>query len=97
MHAVILKEGESNGYAIIQRICDLSDGQLEWSEGVLYPVLHRLERQGLISSHWATADTGRRRKVYKLKAQGNRELATQRAQWSLVDATLRQLWGGTPA
>ena len=93
----VLKEGESYGYAIIQRVRDLSGGQLEWSEGMLYPVLHRLERQGLIASRWVKGDTGRRRKVYKIKPPGQKLLAKQRAQWSLVDATLRQLWEGTPA
>ena len=93
----VLKEGESYGYAIIQRVRELSGGQLEWSEGMLYPVLHRLERQGLIASSWSKASTGRRRKSYKIKAQGKKAIATHRAQWTLVDATLKQLWEGTPA
>ena len=48
----ILAEGESYGYAILQRVTDLSDGQLQWSDGMLYPLLHRLERLGQVESTW---------------------------------------------
>ena len=58
----VLADGESYGYEIIQRIRELSGGSIEWSEGMLYPVLHRLERDGLIRSEWKRAETGRERK-----------------------------------
>lgn len=92
----ILAEGESYGYAIIQRIHDLSDGALELSDGTLYPVLHRLDDDGLISSTWRTADTGRRRKYYALTAKGRKALEAERKQWLRVDAVLAQLWGFEP-
>ncbi|HZL13994.1 MAG TPA: PadR family transcriptional regulator, partial [Verrucomicrobiae bacterium] len=60
----ILAGGESYGYEIIQKVRELSGGQIEWSDGMLYPVLHRLERDGLIESEWKEADTGRQRKYY---------------------------------
>src|SRR5215470_3384002 len=63
----ILEEGESYGYAIIQRVRDLSGGAIEWTDGMLYPVLHRLEAQGHIRSVWRTSDVGRRRKYYALR------------------------------
>jgi PadR family transcriptional regulator PadR len=50
MILAILAEGESYGYAITRRVRELSGGQMEWTDGMLYPVLHRLERQGLIKS-----------------------------------------------
>jgi PadR family transcriptional regulator PadR len=62
----ILSEGDSYGYAIIKRVKELSDGHLLWTDGMLYPVLHRLERQGLVASKWGESESGRRRKYYRL-------------------------------
>jgi DNA-binding PadR family transcriptional regulator len=89
----ILEEGESYGYAIIQRVRELSGGDLEWTDGMLYPVLHRLEAQGYIGGRWAEAETGRKRKYYALRASGRKALAQQKEQWQVVLATLNQLWG----
>ena len=88
----ILEEGENYGYAIIKRVHDLSEGTLQWSDGMLYPVLHRLERDGLISSSWKTPDTGRRRKYYRLKASGRKALQGEQEQWMAVHDTLSKLW-----
>jgi PadR family transcriptional regulator PadR len=92
----ILSQGEDYGYSIIQRVREASGGEIEWSEGMLYPVLHRLEDEGLVSSFWKTTENGRRRKYYRLKAAGRRSLATHRRQWTSVHKTLTQLWGGEP-
>jgi PadR family transcriptional regulator PadR len=92
----ILAEGDSYGYAIIKRVRDLSRGQMEWTDGMLYPVLHRLERQGLVESYVDTSDTGRERKYYRLKKQGSKALAEHRSQWMLVHNTLQQLWETKP-
>ena len=88
----ILAEGENYGYAIIQRVAQLSSGQLEWSEGLLYPLLHRLERLGQVESIWGTGESGRRRKYYRITTQGRAALAEQRRAWRAVDATLGALW-----
>src|SRR5215208_7584161 len=88
----ILTEGDSYGYAIIQRVRDLSRGRIEWTDGMLYPVLHRLERLGLIKARWETAESGRRRKYYRISAQGRAQLEEDRRQWQAVDATLRGIW-----
>ena len=88
----ILAEGDSYGYAILQRVRDLSEGRIEWTDGMLYPVLHRLERLGHIEARWETADSGRRRKYYHLTRGGTAQLADERRQWQAVDATLRGLW-----
>jgi DNA-binding PadR family transcriptional regulator len=88
----ILAEGDSYGYAILKRVRDLSGGALEWTDGMLYPVLHRLERSGLIESRWAKADTGRRRKYYRITGAGLDQLADERRQWQSVDKTLGKLW-----
>ncbi len=92
----ILSEGESYGYAIIQRIHDLSGGALELSDGTLYPVLHRMEDEGLITSTWKISEEGRRRKYYVVTARGQAALATEKRQWLRVDAVLAQLWGFEP-
>ncbi len=84
----ILSEGESYGYAIIKRVEELSEGKMQWTDGMLYPVLHRLERNALVTSSWGKSEAGRRRKYYRLTDQGSQELADQRRQWRIVTATL---------
>jgi PadR family transcriptional regulator PadR len=88
----ILAEGDSYGYAILQRVRELSEGRMEWTDGMLYPVLHRLERLGHVEARWEVAASGRRRKYYRLTAPGRAQLAEERRQWQTVDATLRGLW-----
>ncbi|MBM3837420.1 MAG: helix-turn-helix transcriptional regulator [Verrucomicrobia bacterium] len=88
----ILSEGESYGYAIIQRVKDLSGGQIAWTDGMLYPVLHWLEDQRLVSSRWTKSESGRKRKYYSLQPEGRKLLRQQKKQWTLVSSTLNQLW-----
>ena len=88
----ILCEGESYGYAILKQVNDLSGGQLEWTDGLLYPLLHRLERLGHVESVWDTPPGGRRRKYYRITEQGRAELAEQRRQWAAVVDALRGVW-----
>jgi DNA-binding PadR family transcriptional regulator len=88
----ILAEADSYGYAILQRVRELSGGQLEWTDGMLYPVLHRLERLGYIQARWEVAESGRRRKYYGITATGQAQLADERRQWQVVDAALRGIW-----
>lgn len=88
----ILAEGDSYGYAIIKRVAELSGGHLQWTDGMLYPVLHRLERQGHVAAKWSASENGRRRKYYRITRQGLAQLAAQRQQWQAVDGTLRGIW-----
>ncbi len=89
----ILQRGPSYGYAIIQEVRALSGGELEWSEGMLYPVLHRMEDQRLIASFESdSADTGRKRRYYKLLTEGRRALVEQRRQWDVVNTALTNAW-----
>jgi DNA-binding PadR family transcriptional regulator len=88
----ILAEGDSYGYAIIKRVNELSGGHMQWTDGMLYPVLHRLERQGLVTTKWRASESGRRRKYYRLTREGRTQLAAQRQQWQVVDKTLRGIW-----
>src|SRR4029079_9280178 len=87
-----LAEADSYGYAILQRVRELSGGEMEWTDGMLYPVLHRLERLGHVEARWETSETGRRRQDYRITSQGREQLAEDRKQWQAVDATLRGIW-----
>jgi DNA-binding PadR family transcriptional regulator len=88
----ILAEGDSYGYAILKRVRDLSGGELDWTDGMLYPVLHRLERAGFVEARWEKAGLLRRRKYYHLTRTGRRQLADERRQWQTVDRTLGKIW-----
>ena len=88
----ILAEGESYGYAILRRINELSDGELDWTEGLLYPLLHRLERLGHVESTWRSVTGERRRKYYRVTDRGLAELAEQRRQWDTVVDALKEIW-----
>ena len=88
----ILAEGDSYGYAILQRVRELSGGRMEWTDGMLYPVLHRLERLGHVKARWGTAENGRRRKYYRITSGGRTQLDEERQQWQAVNATLRGIW-----
>src|SRR5436190_20870403 len=88
----LLEDDESYGYAIIQSVRELSDGEIEWTDGMLYPVLHRLETQKLIASKWQTSESGRKRKYYALTRRGQKALAEQKNQWLFVHGMLSKLW-----
>jgi PadR family transcriptional regulator PadR len=91
----LLSEGESYGYALIQRVKELSGDRIQWTDGMLYPVLHRLEKEGRIKSRWRVAETGRRRKYYSILKEGRAALARAQEEWRLVNQTLNLLWGSS--
>ena len=92
----ILSHGDSYGYAIIEEVRKISKGELQWADGMLYPILHRLEKKGQIESYWGESETGRKRKYYRLKQNGKKELSTQRENWQKLYEMLEQLEGGKP-
>lgn len=92
----ILRRSDSYGYAIIQQVAELSGGAMDWKEGMLYPVLHRLEDEGLIASFWHAPAGERRRKYYRLLPAGHAALDVERSAWLNVDAMLAGLWGLEP-
>jgi len=93
----ILKEGKNYGYYITQRVKEISGGALEWSDGMLYPVLHRLEKDGFILSEWMITDSGRKRKYYSITEIGKLELITEKENWISVHSIFAQLWNLKPA
>jgi DNA-binding PadR family transcriptional regulator len=89
----ILDEGESYGYAILKRIDELSGGELEWTDGMLYPLLHRLDRLGYVEARWDSPPGGRRRCYYSITPRGKIiALTEQRRQWEVVSGALRNAW-----
>lgn len=89
----LLRQGNSYGYLIIKRIKELSNGEMKYSDGMLYPVLHRLEKDGLIKSNWTLGDDGSRpRKYYEITEMGKQALVAEKEQWSQVNSVLNQLW-----
>jgi DNA-binding PadR family transcriptional regulator len=90
----ILVEGESYGYAILKRVRALSGGELEWTDGMLYPLLHRLERLGHVTTEWRTPPEGRRRRYYAITDEGRGALADQQRQWVAVTRALGGVWTG---
>jgi PadR family transcriptional regulator PadR len=91
----ILAEGESYGYAILQRVRALSGGELEWTDGMLYPLLHRLLRQEYVTAEWRSSAEGRRRKYYVITDDGRAALAQQLQQWATVTRALNDVWRGS--
>ena len=91
----ILADGDSYGYAILKRVRELSDGHIEWTDGLLYPLLHRLEEAGHIRGTWGTAENGRRRKYYGITDDGRASLVEHQRQWRTVAQALRSTWGQT--
>ena len=88
----VLSHGESYGYAIAKRVAELTDGEMQWSDGMLYPVLHRLEKQGAIESEWRVGDSGKKRKYYRLKTEGKRILREQQQRWTALTSVFQLLW-----
>jgi PadR family transcriptional regulator, regulatory protein PadR len=94
MVLAILSEGESYGYAILKRVRELSNGELEWTDGMLYPLLHRLHRLGYVTQEWRIPPEGRRRRYYAITREGGDALAEHKLQWVTVARALDDAWGG---
>lgn len=88
----IVAEGESYGYAILKRISELSRGEMEWTDGMLYPLLHRLDRLGYVEARWDADEGTRRRRYYSITPAGRDALTEQRRQWSVVAEALQNAW-----
>jgi DNA-binding PadR family transcriptional regulator len=93
----ILISGEDYGYQIIQRVKEISGGTLEWSDNMLYPVLRRMEKGGLLVSRWKISKKGRLRRYYRITEQGRKELDSERRQWMSVNQALSKLWKPLPS
>ena len=92
----ILKQGNSYGYLIIKKIKEISGGKMQYSDGMLYPVLHRLEKEGLIQSNWAMEGDTKPRKYYEITSEGKKALTAEQQQWKQVNAVLNEIWDVKP-
>ena len=97
MILALLKKGESYGYRIMMDVAENSGGAMEWSEAMLYPVLHRLEKEGVIQSCWKVSGENRMRKYYRLTSEGRKELEAEKSQWLSVHAALLKAWRAAEA
>ncbi len=92
----VLQGRDTYGYAIIRKVQQISDHRIDWKEGMLYPVLHRLEAAGLVESYWVVAENGRRRKYYHITVAGRSEYRALIDQWSVVYRALCSLSEESP-
>ena len=83
-----LQTGAMHGWAISERIQQISEDVLQINQGSLYPALHRLEHQGWIEAEWAISELGRRAKYYQLTAAGRRQLAVEAREWERMSAAI---------
>lgn len=90
----LLRQEPMYGYQISQELARRSDGYFEMNEGLLYPTLHRMQKDGLLTSEWRAARGARRRKYYSLTAKGREQLGEQAAEWETFMQTLQALLAG---
>jgi PadR family transcriptional regulator PadR len=93
----ILSKNESYGYEIIQSVKEISNGRIEYGDGTLYPVLHKLEKKGLIESYWKVGETSRKRKYYKISKTGKKELSQEKENWAEMNKIISKLWKIEPS
>lgn len=92
----IIADNESYGYEIIKKVKELSDGKIEYKDGTLYPVLHKLEKKGFIESYWKVTEKNRKRKYYKICEKGKKELSTEKESWEVINQIISKLWKTEP-
>jgi PadR family transcriptional regulator PadR len=88
----ILIREENYGYKILESIKLLTEGVWVWKEGMLYPMLHKMEKDKLIRSYWSETPGGKKRKYYQITDIGFLELQKEKTEWKFVNATLGKLW-----
>ncbi len=88
----ILKQGDSYGYEIVQKVKELAYGEIKWQEASIYPVLKKLESQGMIKSYWKVQDGERPRKYYTIQNEGVNLLEANKHDWNLVQKVFGKLW-----
>jgi PadR family transcriptional regulator PadR len=85
----VLSLAPAHGYAIAQRLQQISGETLKVNQGSLYPALHRLEQKGWLKAEWGRSDTGRESKSYSLTRAGHKQLGVEKASWDQLTATVR--------
>jgi DNA-binding PadR family transcriptional regulator len=93
----LLADGARYGYQIIRQARRISDGEIRWSNSKLYPLLHRMEYDGLLETFWRPSEDGPDRKYYRLTARGQEALARSKREWKSMNLILEELWAAQPA
>ncbi len=88
----VLKNGDSYGYKIVQRVKELTNGEIAWKEASIYPVLKKLENAGMIKSYWKVEENKRPRKYYTILSEGEKQLKQNMHEWNLVYSVFNTLW-----
>jgi PadR family transcriptional regulator PadR len=83
--------GELHGYAVLLRIGQITGGALQIEQGALYPALYRLERQGLLDTHWGVSENNRRAKYYRLTTAGKTRLRQERDGWTRLSTAIQAM------
>jgi len=89
---LVLAQGDAYGYEILLKVKELSGGRIKWNEGSIYPVLKKMEAQGMIKSYWRMLENERPRKYLNLLEPGKVELAKAKEEWNMVNDMLNKLW-----
>jgi len=87
----ILSKDPSYGYEVVKKVNDEAEGLFLWQEGTIYPVLHKLEKEGLVRAQWQEAGTGRRRKYYYITAPGREALSSQVEKWNAFHGLVNRI------
>jgi len=90
----LLEQQSMYGFQIAKEVERRSEGTLRFREGLLYPALHQLAREGLVESEWRSSNQGPRRKYYQLTSKGKREAARLRQRWMVFSSAVNQILGG---
>jgi PadR family transcriptional regulator PadR len=90
----VLSEEPMYGYQISQELDQRSDGYFDMKEGLLYPLLHRMQREGLVNSNWQEAEGARRRKYYAITKAGQEALQEQSKEWQMFMSKLQGVLAG---
>src|SRR3954470_23972355 len=89
----LLANSPSYGYEIVRAVNDAADGLFEWQEGTVYPILHRLEKEGMVRAKWQESERGQSRKYYYITAGGRGALKAETKQWHAFHGLVLRVLG----
>ena len=89
----VLKNGDNYGYEIVQKVKELTNGEIKWKEASIYPVLKKLENSGMVKSYWKMQENQRPRKYYTILADGKIQLEQNMHEWDMVHSIFGRLLG----
>jgi PadR family transcriptional regulator len=92
--AVLLRE-DSYGYEIVQEVKKLTEGKITWKEASIYPVLKKLENNGMVKSYWKVEENQRPRRYYTILENGKKQLEKSISEWNLIHEALQSLWNNS--